>query len=241
MLAGSVPGKLHHRGASTAFWGAMPKSSQYLQAALSLEISTGGAADYRRPTVFQSHTAVKGVHSALPRCNYVGMAWGQAETSSGAVVKTERRSLQLQSPNRRHLTSCQSTKHSCLPRQRRKNKWYRHRRFFAGSWASSPSPQYLDQHLQLEGKLPTQIRDVGNFAQLRLSTSYIFFKFLSINWVSAGFRPGPPARCPHIDGIMRSSALGICRASISLSTGGKYWSVSDGMMIALAFIVPNAW
>ena len=90
MLAGSVPGKLHHRGASTAFWAAMPKSSrfrQYLQAALSLEISTGGAADYRRPTVFQSHTAVKGVHSALPRCNYVGWPGAKLKPLPARLLK----------------------------------------------------------------------------------------------------------------------------------------------------------
>jgi hypothetical protein len=54
---------------------------------LSLEIATGGAANNCRPTVFQRHIAIERVHRALPRCNYVGMAWDQAETSSGAVVK----------------------------------------------------------------------------------------------------------------------------------------------------------
>ena len=46
--------------------------------------------------------------------------------------------------------------------------------------------------------------------------------------------------CPQIVGMTRSSALGMWLTSTSLSSGGKYWSVLEGMTIALALIEPRA-
>ena len=43
----------------------------------------------------------------------------------------------------------------------------------------------------------------------------------SRNFTSAGFSPGPPAKCPQIDGIGTSSAFGMFATSISLSATGK--------------------
>ena len=43
----------------------------------------------------------------------------------------------------------------------------------------------------------------------------------SRNVTSAGLYPGPPAKCPQIDGIGTSSAFGMFATSISLSATGK--------------------
>ena len=66
------------------------------------------------------------------------------------------------------------------------------------------------------------------------------FKLSSMNLVSTGFRPGPPTPCTHIDGITLTSALGIYCTSIWFSSGGKYWSVWDGINMALAVIDERA-
>ena len=57
-----------------------------------------------------------------------------------------------------------------------------------------------------------------------------------MNAVSAGFRPGPPPVCPQMVEMTRSSAFGIMDTSMRLSSGGKYWSVSDGITNAFALI-----
>ena len=46
--------------------------------------------------------------------------------------------------------------------------------------------------------------------------------------------------CPQMEGIGRTSACGICLASNSLSTGGKYVSVAAGTRIVRALIDDNA-
>lgn len=51
----------------------------------------------------------------------------------------------------------------------------------------------------------------------------------SRNFTSSGLTPGPPAKCPQMDGTGMSSAFGMLATSISLSATGKYRSVWPGM------------
>ena len=62
----------------------------------------------------------------------------------------------------------------------------------------------------------------------------------SINSESSVFAPGLPAKCPQIDSIGLNSALGIRETSYSLSSGGKYRSVRQGITMVLAEISANA-
>jgi len=61
----------------------------------------------------------------------------------------------------------------------------------------------------------------------------------SINFLSAGLIPNPAA-WPQMLGISLNSALGILATSSLLSSDQKYWSVDDGITIALAVIPARA-
>lgn len=103
-------------------------------------------------------------------------------------------------------------------------------RFNGGKKGWSPTPRTLRApsrpsrskaiSYQRAGKRPPPSGPYPASSSLSLS---------SRNFTSSGLTPGPPAKCPQMDGMGISSAFGMLVTSISLSATGKYRSVWPGM------------